>query len=189
MSTDLDSGSLTITLIWCIFAVILLSFFFNNFMGKQFLKRTIKFLPCSGNLQFLTLIIIVIGSLLINWIVVETAWQVRDVEVRPLKEWGIHIKGYDFSFYRGKNYNLGSGLSKDIFLTDHNIHHFGMYILAGLMAPDLWVVWVIVGIWWEMLESFKGVECHDYMDFVCNWSGLLIGVFIRNYLEKRLKNK
>lgn len=177
---------LTITLLWCLLAVILLGFTCNHIIDKDYLRRTI-FLPCSGKLQALTIVITVIIALYANWGVMETAWFTKDDRSPPLKERGIRIKNQDFSFMRGKNYYLGDSCSKDIFITDHNMHHFGMYLLVGILAPDVWWVWIIIGVWWETLEGFGWVGCHDYLDFVCNLSGLFLGIYVRNIIDKKFK--
>ena len=86
---------------------------------------------------------------------------------------------------RGHNYYLGKEASKDLILTNWNIAHTGMYLLAGFLAPDMWVVWIIIGLWWEILESFDITSCHDYTDIVCNWGGLFLGITFRNLVEKK----
>lgn len=177
---------ITITLLWCLLAVILLGFSCNKIIDKDYTRSTI-FLPCSGKLQALTIVIIVIIALYANWGVIETAWFTKDDRSAPLKERGIRIKNQDFSFLRGANYYLGESCSKDIFITDHNMHHFGLYILGGMLAPDVWWIWITVGCWWETLEGFSWVGCHDYLDFICNLSGLFLGIYIRNIIDKKFK--
>jgi hypothetical protein len=36
------------------------------------------------------------------------------------------------------------------------ITHFIMYICLGLFAPKYWYIWIIIGICWEIIETFLG---------------------------------
>ena len=36
------------------------------------------------------------------------------------------------------------------------ISHFIMYVVLGLVAPDLWYIWLVVGIAWELVEYGGG---------------------------------
>ena len=104
----------------------------------------------------------------------------RQITTSKKSTFDFKIKGCDFSFLRGDNYSLNSGKESDVLITGWNISHLFLYIIGGFLCPKLTVLWLIMGVWWEFLETFKEVDCHDYSDMFYNIAGLYIGVFLHH---------
>jgi hypothetical protein len=60
--------------------------------------------------------------------------------------------------------------------------HFALYVLIGLMCPKLIPFAVIMGIFWEIAESY--VHAHCALDIFWNLCGCLVGLFLRGLVEK-----
>ena len=156
-------------------------FYFNNFkLSKNFINE--KFL------QFLIFLIILAISLKFNFNVILKIFKINH-KSDEIKQWGIKIKNKDFSFLRGRNYYLGSPASKDILISNYNLGHFIQYCISGILCPDLYLLMIIIGIWWELLESTENVDCFDFSDIFYNISGMVFGIFLRKKIEALKKKK
>lgn len=83
------------------------------------------------------------------------------------------------------------------------ITHFIMYIFLGLFAPKYWYIWIIIGICWEIIETFLGNTFNKnskeinknrkiqysgkwmngtVSDIFFNISGLIIGIILQKII-------
>tara|TARA_Y100000389_G_C16976976_1_gene278416 strand:- start:45 stop:467 length:423 start_codon:yes stop_codon:yes gene_type:complete len=74
------------------------------------------------------------------------------------------------------------------------LSHIILYIILGIVAPDYWYLWIIIGIFWEIIEFIFGKLSktsgknntqygdkwlnYRFSDIFFNLFGLLIGVSI-----------
>lgn len=74
------------------------------------------------------------------------------------------------------------------------LSHIILYIILGIVAPDYWYLWIIIGIFWEIIEFIFGKFSktsgknntqygdkwlnYRFSDIFFNLFGLLIGVSI-----------
>lgn len=95
--------------------------------------------------------------------------------------------------FRGDNYyaldpatvpadkvSAATDVAKQCMVTEWGFAHFLMYAILGFAAPRLFWPLFVIGIMWELFETFAG--CHCMLDLVWNFLGLCVGVVIRQAL-------
>lgn len=163
-----------------------------DFFKKQFDQK--------NSILFAT-IIYGIGGLLVKVFCEYTKVHEKYLSKVQLIELKKHNKCYEFfEFCRGNNYNLqhsdmngnvketetntdsSSSPSSSSYhlITGWNASHVLLYGILGFVAPDLWWLYFVVSIYWELFEVKS--ECHDMMDLIWNSLGLLSGMTLRNML-------
>lgn len=90
---------------------------------------------------------------------------------------------------RGKNYCLQEGVksSDPGLITSWHIYHFWMYFMLGLLAPNLTVVALIVGIGWEIFE-YTFDDFADLTDIFWNMFGFFSGKFVNKIFNNNKNN-
>jgi len=148
----------------------------------------IKYLPHTFNQQMIAFVVIGTISFATNNLVLRHILDNNCTEtVPPNSILDIRIPGCDFRCLRGKGYSFGEKVDPCILTTLFNWSHTLMYMIGGFLAPDILFLWIIAGFWWEMLEAFEEVDCHDYSDIAYNLIGLGLGITIRKSLENKYK--
>ena len=82
--------------------------------------------------------------------------------------------------YRGNNYYIGitddekKAKLETCLITWWGGTHFLLYLLLGYLTPSLFLETFILGVGFEIYESYA-FDCHDLIDIVLNTSGFLVG--------------
>ena len=66
-----------------------------------------------------------------------------------------------------------------------SISHFLMYLVLGVVSPSYWLLWICVGVLWEMIEfacNYYKIQYINYKwsDIPINTCGLIMGVFLHD---------
>ncbi len=78
---------------------------------------------------------------------------------------------------RGASYQLSSrttGYFKHCLLTQWNVIHAFTYFLFGLLFPNQFILFLTIGILFEIYEAIV-YDCHDVMDIAVNSLGYVCG--------------
>ena len=75
-----------------------------------------------------------------------------------------------------------------------SISHFLMYLVLGVVSPSYWLLWVCVGVLWEIIEficDYYKIQYIDYKwsDIPINIGGLIMGVFIHDRILSYFNKK
>ena len=74
--------------------------------------------------------------------------------------------------------NKNNDRIKTCFLTFFGAMHFLLYMVIGLLVPNLFLETFIIGIAFELYEYYQ-YQCHDAFDIVFNTAGFLVGRTLR----------
>lgn len=72
-------------------------------------------------------------------------------------------------------------VAKNCPVTTWGLLHFTLYLILGFLCPKFFWPLFVIGIGWELYESLF-MRCHCTMDIAWNFTGLLVGWSLRNYL-------
>ena len=89
--------------------------------------------------------------------------------------------------------SLREELAGENFLSSWRLSHFLLHLIAGLLCPRSWWLWLLMGICWELTErtlalifrdNWWGTNLAHLEDIVANTAGFIVGFSLRKLLTR-----